>query len=71
MPPAQRGDRDRQRLAIQGWNWLRVARWLRRLVKEGVAGRKFPEILDLFKKDASRAYEVLDRDQAFGPKPKR
>ncbi len=41
----------------------------RQFVKEGLAGRTVPEVVDLFKKDAGRAYDVFDRDKRFGPEP--
>ncbi|MCP3962590.1 MAG: PP2C family protein-serine/threonine phosphatase [bacterium] len=42
---------------------------VRRFVREGMAGRTFSELLDIFREDASRAYAVLDRDGAHGPEP--
>ncbi len=59
-------------LVIRAW---RKARDLpagvsaRRFVREGMAGRTFSELFDLFRADASRAYAVLDRDGAYGPEP--
>ncbi len=59
-------------LVVRAWRKARrlpAGRSVRRFVHEGMAGRTFSELFDLFKRDASRAYAVLDRDGAHGPEP--
>ena len=59
-------------LVIRAWSKARrlpASTATRRFVREGMAGRTFSEIVGIFRKDASRAYAVLDRDGAYGPEP--
>ncbi len=59
-------------LAVGAWrkaHRLPAGRSARRFVREGMAGRTFSELFDLFHQDAGRAYAILDRDGAYGPEP--
>ncbi len=48
---------------------VEVAAPARRLVREGLGDRGVAGTVELFRQDAGRAFEVLDRDRPFGPGP--